>query len=328
MNKQDVVNIILGNKKNNAPKAQGIAYAPVNFALIKYWGKDKNFEQLMLSLTGHLSVSMKEHMGTKTILTPSAEDVVFLNGKKLDAESKFHKKAFAFIDLFRNGHSPIKIDTENTVPTGAGLASSASGFAALTLALDDFYGWNLSKEQLSILARLGSGSASRSVYETGFVEFIKGTQSDTLDSVSVPIESKLKAFYVGLLIFSEEEKKVSSSDGMKQTVENSTLYKTTWVKQVEDDLRDIKQALLSGHFNQVGQIAQRNALAMHATAHDAGVTYSSEETFKHIEKLIELQKQGIPLYFTQDAGPNLKLLAESPEIITKHYPNVPVYRLL
>ncbi len=328
LSKQNIVDMILRDRKNNPSKKKGEAYAPVNFALIKYWGKDKNFEHVMMPFTSHLSVSMKQQMGTKTILSQSDDDVIFLNGKQVERDSKFYQKAFAFIDLFRDPKTKLKIETENTVPTAAGLASSASGFAALTLALHDLYAWDLSKEQLSVFARLGSGSASRSVYQEGFVEFVKGTQNDTLDSVAKPFQSNLKSLAVGLLIFNAEEKKISSSVGMKETVEKSRLYKETWEQQVADDLKAIKQNLLLGSFDAVGRIAQRNALAMHATMHDAGITYSTAETLGHIEKLIELQKQGVPLYFTQDAGPNLKLLAENLDIIRGYDPNIPAYDLL
>ena len=102
-------------------------------------------------------------------------DLIRLNGTLQEPDTVFARRMTDFLDLFRAefGFSGFEVATENNIPTAAGLASSASGFAALVMALDDLGGWGLDKKKLSMLARLGSGSASRSVYN-GFVQWNAG----------------------------------------------------------------------------------------------------------------------------------------------------------
>lgn len=158
-----------------------LAYAPANIALVKYWGKRD--EALNLPVTGSLSISLGP-LGSHVELARSdaAADGVWLNGKKLAAESSFARRAGAFLDLFRPAEDFFfDLKARNTVPTAAGFASSASGFAALAKAADGLFGWGLSTRELSILARLGSGSAARSL-EDGFVEWQAGTAAGCVDS--------------------------------------------------------------------------------------------------------------------------------------------------
>ena len=146
-------------------QVQGTAavYAPANIALVKYWGKRD--EALNLPVTGSLSISLGP-LGSHVELAPGrgAADAVWLNGQLLAADSSFAKRARAFFDLFRPAPDFVfELKARNTVPTAAGFASSASGFAALAKAADALFGWGLAPKELSILARLGSGSAARSL---------------------------------------------------------------------------------------------------------------------------------------------------------------------
>ena len=328
LSKHNIVDAVLKHAQSHAPKGQGRAYAPVNFALIKYWGKEEDYENIMLPKTGSLSISMGKHMGTKTRISRDDHDSIFLNDAPQDPNDNFSKKLWEFVDLFRTSDLKLRIETQNTVPTAAGLASSASGFAALTLALNDFMSWGLSPQHLSILARLGSGSAARSIYQDGFVELIRGESDDPLGTYARPITHKIDALYIGILNLDTRPKKVSSTDGMKKTVLESTLYKNTWAQRVEDDLRDIKNAINANDFSELGRVSERNAIAMHATAKEVGVNYSYPETLKNIEKIQNLRSQNIDLYFTQDAGPNLKILAKDSTTIQKHVPSADIFKLI
>lgn len=133
--------------KKLSPLETASAYAPANIALSKYWGK-RDIE-LNLPANGSLSISLGT-LGTHTQITLSDKDSLMLNGENIQPNTPFFQKTFAFIDLFRQQQNfPIAITTKNTIPTAAGLASSASGYAALTLALNQFLQLNLSPFILS-----------------------------------------------------------------------------------------------------------------------------------------------------------------------------------
>jgi diphosphomevalonate decarboxylase len=193
----DWVSQILGEAKHKSPAAQASAYAPSNIALSKYWGKrELSFN---LPITGSLSISLAEH-GTKTGLSviDAPMHQVILNGKEVSANQSFSIKVSQWLDRVLPNVLKLRVDTHNTVPTAAGLASSASGFAALTLATNSLMGWQLPERQLSALARLGSGSASRSLWH-GFVKWQAGEQANGSDSVAFPLEHQWPELRIGLL---------------------------------------------------------------------------------------------------------------------------------
>ena len=202
-----------------------------------------------------------------------------------------------------------RIDSFNHVPASAGLASSASAFAALATAASCAAGLNLSKKDLSRLARRGSGSASRSIYG-GFVEWQKG--KDDRSSYAIPIEEKLNDWPIGMLvcIVNSGKKKVSSRAGMQLVVETSPYYQE-WVKTASEDLRAIKKAIQARDFHALGTITESNALKMHA------LNLSAQPHFNYIEPVslsimqeVEYlrNKEHIACYYTLDAGPNVKVL--------------------
>ena len=312
LSKADVVGRFL-TPEMLAGKAQGErgeAYAPSNIALSKYWGKrDK---PLNLPVNGSISVSLA-HLGTHTTITESATgtDCVTLNGQVLDLNESFAKKVLAYVALFRrNGTQPLLIETTNTIPTAAGLASSASGFAALTLALARFYKLELDASVLSAFARMGSGSASRSLYH-GFVEWQKGEQADGLDSCAHRYDMEWPELRVGLVKVSVAQKPVNSGDGMTLTRDTSVLYES-WPKQAEQDLVTIRNAIKAKDFEAMGSCAEHNALAMHATMVSSWppLLYWQPETVAAMHKVWQLRADGVPVYLTIDAGPNVKLLFE------------------
>ncbi len=293
-------------KKNPALKT-ATAFAPSNIALVKYWGKRD--EDLKLPVTSSLSISLADY-GAKTTLSflSGQQDEVFLNGKSVDLQTEFYQRISLFLDLFRQPGQYYHLETQLNIPAAAGLASSACGFAALVLALNKLHQWGLDKPELSVLARLGSGSAARSLWH-GFVEWQKGEQADGLDSFAKPLVEQMPDLCVGLLIFTTAAKPIGSTQAMKITQESSTLYKD-WPARVEGDLLAIKQAIRAKDFKSLGKIAESNAIAMHQTMRAAtpGIDYSASQTREAIAKVQALRQQGCCVYFTQDAGPNIKLL--------------------
>ena len=218
-------------------KSEADYFAPSNIALSKYWGKrDK---ELNLPLNSSLSISLhKWGSQTKISLAENGRDKVCLNGEAVGLEQPFARKLIAFVDRFRRGQDlPLNIQTFNSIPTAAGLASSASGFAALTGALDQTFGLGLPKDKLSMLARIGSGSASRSFWH-GFVQWDRGELTDGRDSFARHIDMQWPEFRIAIVNVTSKPKSVSSRDGMNHTVATSPLYKV-WPEQAEMDCADI-----------------------------------------------------------------------------------------
>ncbi|HSW71671.1 MAG TPA: hypothetical protein VLH77_06845, partial [Gammaproteobacteria bacterium] len=182
------------------------------------------------------------------------------------------------------------------------------GFASLVLALNDFFAWNLESRELSILARLGSGSACRSL-TPGFVEWQAGVLADGMDSYGECLNVSWPALCVGLVLVNQGEKPLSSRSAMERTAATSPLY-AAWPATVEKDLALLKQALLQKDFLLLGERAEANALAMHALMLSSrpSIVYTLPETLALMQKIWQLRQAGLSIYFTQDAGPNLKLL--------------------
>ncbi|MFH0907504.1 MAG: diphosphomevalonate decarboxylase [bacterium] len=298
---------ILGDRPRAPQKAEGSAFAPSNIALCKYWGKRN--EELNLPITPSLSVSLGT-LGTHTTVSLNpAKDVIILNDRPVPERSRFAKSAIAYLDLFRPSPDTFfLVRTRNSVPTAAGVASSASGFAALALALNDFFGWDLERKDLSILARLGSGSACRSVYE-GFVEWHAGAEADGMDCYAEPIDETWPDLRLGLINVSTAPKDVGSRSAMNRTRRTSALYES-WPIKVSHDMALIKEAIRDGHFKLLGKVAESNALAMHATAISAWppILFWLPESVAVMRRIWEQRDGGLDAYFTMDAGPNVKLL--------------------
>lgn len=327
MDKAEIVALILGQQYNRMPYHRAAtAYAPTNIALCKYWGKRD--QVLNLPVTSSLSISLGDK-GTTTTLTiiDSEEDKVILNQKALAKDSVFVKRLVDFLNLFFSQRSiHFLIDTQTNIPTAAGLASSASGFAALVLALDKLFSWALKPHDLSILARLGSGSACRSIWQ-GFVEWQVGHRLDGMDCYAVPITHTWPDFCIGLLIVSQQEKYLGSREAMQRTVATSVFY-SAWSRKVNHDLAIIKRAINQHDFPALGCAAESNATAMHATMLSAWppILYALPATVSAIRQVWDLRAQGLSLYFTQDAGPNLKLLflTKDRDTIQREFPTVEI----
>jgi diphosphomevalonate decarboxylase len=293
-------------KEKGSHKRTGSAFAPVNIALVKYWGKRD--QELNLPVTNSLSYTLS--IGTHTSISfDDRQDAIWLNDVRLALEHPIAKRLFDFCDLFRPDPTTyFQIKTKNEVPTGAGLASSASGFAALTMAMNDLLGWNLDRKSLSLLARLGSGSACRSLFD-GFVEWHAGCQEDGLDSFAERLDVEWPELVLEPWILSPEQKAIDSRKAMQATIEHSSLY-AAWPAKVANDLTAIKRALFARDFDKLGAICENNALTMHATmiAAEPSIIYWTEETLRAMRLVWQWRKNGLPIYFTMDAGPNLKLI--------------------
>ncbi|HAZ1167249.1 TPA: diphosphomevalonate decarboxylase [Enterococcus faecium] len=291
---------------------KGKARAYTNIALIKYWGK-KN-EELILPMNNSLSLTLDAfYTETEVIFSDSyMVDEFYLDGTLQD--EKATKKVSQFLDLFRKeaGLSlKASVISQNFVPTAAGLASSASGLAALAGACNTALKLGLDDLSLSRFARRGSGSACRSIFG-GFVEWEKGHGDLSSYAKPVPSDSFEDDLAMVFVLINDQKKEVSSRNGMRRTVETSSFYQG-WLDSVEGDLYQLKQAIKTKDFQLLGETMERNGLKMHGTtlAAQPPFTYWSPDSLKAMDAVRQLRKQGIPCYFTMDAGPNVKVLVEN-----------------
>ena len=307
---------------------KGLAFAPTNIALCKYWGKRDT--ELNLPVTSSLSIALPDVGAMTTLSLRDNHDHIVLNDRVIESNSEFMQRTIAYLDLFRPKKNwYLDINIKMTVPVAAGLASSACGFASLISALNDLFGWQLTLRELSILARLGSGSAARSLW-LGFVEWRAGVAKDGNDSYGEPIDSDWPSLCLGIIPISTNEKPISSREAMKRTVNSSTLY-GSWPKKTALDLALLRQAIQIRNFSLLAGTAESNALSMHATMLGSWppICYFLPETIAAMHKVWALREEGLAIYFTQDAGPNLKLLFEekNAENVTQEFSGVEVVRV-
>lgn len=296
---------------------KGKARAYTNIALIKYWGKAN--QELILPMNSSLSLTL-DAFYTETEITFSSEqtkDTLILNGQQ-QAE-KTTKKVSSFLDLVRTVAGTsfyATVNSQNFVPTAAGLASSASGLAALAGACNAALKLNLSDQDLSRLARRGSGSACRSIFG-GFVEWDKGHSDETSYAKEILSNGWEKDLAMIFILINDQEKDVSSRDGMERTVATSCFY-PGWLEAVPQDLKAAKDAIAKQDFKALGQVTEANGLKMHATtlgAHPA-FTYWSPDSLKAMNLVRQIRQAGTPCYFTMDAGPNVKVLCQKQDVPT------------
>ncbi|SHN26356.1 diphosphomevalonate decarboxylase [Actinacidiphila paucisporea] len=288
------------------------AVAHPNIALIKYWGKRD--ERLVIPYVDSLSMTLNIFPTVTTVrLVPEGQaDTVMLDGTSASGEQR--QRVIAFLDLVREmaGRTePAAVDTRNSVPTAAGLASSASGFAALAVAGAAAYGLALDPTALSRLARRGSASAARSIFGAFAICYAGrgvGAAAD-LSSYAEPVPVAKFDPALVIAMVNAGPKPVSSRAAMRRTVGTSPLYRS-WALSSKADLSDMQAALQRGDLEAVGEIAERNALGMHATmlAARPAVRYLSPATVAVLDSVLQLRRDGFAAYATMDAGPNVKVL--------------------
>lgn len=289
----------------------GKARAYTNIALIKYWGKKD--EQLILPMNSSLSLTLNAFYTETTVSFERAllKDHFYLDNQLQN--KKQTEKISRFLDIVRKDYQTnlyARIESHNFVPTAAGLASSASGLAALAGACSAALNLNLSPKELSILARRGSGSACRSIFG-GFAEWKQGDSDSTSYAEQIPADSWENELSMLFVLVNDAQKEIPSRDGMKRTVETSVFYKG-WLKAAAEDLIAVKQAIQNKDFTRLGEAAEANGLRMHATTLGAvpPFTYWSPDSLQAMNLVRQARAQEIPCYFTMDAGPNVKILVQ------------------
>lgn len=288
------------------------AKANVNIALIKYWGK-KDIEW-NLPLTSSISLTL-DAFYTKTTVTydPTlTADILLIDDETITGGE--YLRVTKYMDKLRKLYSiPFyaKITSYNFVPKKAGLASSSSAFAALAYAATKAYGLNLDSKELSSLARLGSGSASRSIYG-GLVLWHEG--HDHMSSYAEHL-THMDDLAVIVCLIDETPKKVNSTDAMNRLNEYPDL-KELWILSTQDALNDMKEAIIENDFDKMGSIAESHASLMHYIIQETGVSYLTDQSFKVMDLTEKIRNEGIPVYYTMDAGANVKILTKKEYVET------------
>jgi diphosphomevalonate decarboxylase len=293
------------------------ARAGTNIALVKYWGKRD--AALNLPAAGSLSLTLAE-LGTETRVefAPGlTNDDVALAG--VPADAKFAARVSRFLDLVRARAGithRARVQTTNTVPTAAGLASSASGFAALALAASRAAGLSLSPAALSVLARRGSGSAARSIFG-GLVLMDAGQRPDGEDAcASQLLPPDAWDLRLVVAITARGEKAIGSTAAMDHTAATSPFY-AAWIASVPVDLEAAQAAIAARDLAALGIIVERSALRMHASAiaADPAILYWSPATVAVLKAIAAARtSSGLRAYATIDAGPHVKVLCRAPDV--------------
>lgn len=283
------------------------ALAHPNIAFIKYWG----LKDAANRIPANDSLSMNlGGLSTRTTVTldPSLRaDVLILNGERVSGAGL--ERAQLFLDRIRRlagNPSPVLIESENNFPIGAGVASSASGFAALALAGAAAFGLDLAEPALSALARFGSGSACRSI-PGGFVEW--RTDAETGDSFAKSFAPEEHWDLVDCIaILSESHKKTGSEVGMR--LAGTSPLQAARVADSARRMRLCREAILNRDFNALAAITELDSNLMHAVmmTSQPPLFYWQPGSLAIMQAVKRWQVEGLPVTYTLDAGPNVHVI--------------------
>lgn len=283
-----------------------VAVAHSNIALAKYWGK----ADLELNLPAVPSLSMTlDKMSTQTSVTfdPTlADDTLEVNGRMAtDSERRRVVNALNLVRQEARTGLCARVQTQNNFPTASGLASSASGFAALILAARAACGLPQDTARSSALARRCSASAARSIFG-GFVILERGAES-------AKSLTPAPGFDLDLLVAVTEEgpKSIGSTEGMEHTRRTSPYY-TAWVNSAPTLFAAAKDAIVAGDFARLGPVVEQSALLMHASmlGADPAIIYFSDATLRVLHAVRRARADGLSGYCTMDAGPHVKVVTQ------------------
>lgn len=284
------------------------AIAPSNIAFIKYWGKKD--EILRLPVNGSISMNLSNLLTTTTVeFDPKfKKDLVIINGKKEKEEGSRAIKHLDRIRKLAKIKTKAKVVSESNFPSSTGLSSSASGFAALSLAGVKAAGLKLSEKELSILAREGSGSACRSIPD-GFAEWMDGDISDYSYSVSLFPPDHWEIADVVVLI-SDKKKDVSTTKG--QIVANSSPFFKIRISKIKEKINQCKKYIQEKNFTEFGELLEAEALELHAImmTSSPSLIYLLPESIEVIKAVRKWRAEGLEVYFTLNTGQNVHLICQ------------------
>ena len=285
------------------------AIAPSNIAFIKYWGKKD--DELRLPANGSISMNLSGLYTTTTVefATKYKSDSVIIDGKNLKYEAK---RVVVHLDRVRNIANLIlraKVVSKNNFPNSTGLSSSASGMAALTVAASNAAGLKLPEKDLSILARLGSGSACRSIPD-GFVEWIEGSNTnDSSYAYSLYPSNYWKILDV-VAVVSKDKKEIATTEGQK-SVETSPFFKSR-LSRLQAKLILCKEFIRKKNFKKFGELIEAESLELHAIMLTSipSLIYWLPGTIQIMKAVKKWRSENLPVYFTINTGHAVHILVE------------------
>ena len=293
----------------SGPTMEASARACANIALAKYWGK----ADVKRNIPAVPSVSLTlDQLVTETRVRfdPSlSSDLVRLDGRRAtEAEAD---RVVAMLDRVRREarlRLKAQVSSHNHFPTAAGLASSASGFAALAASVSAAAGIRFNARRLSALARASSASAARSIYG-GFVELPAGSRGDTelaARPIAPPGHWNLRLV---VALTDPGKKKVGSTEGMERSRKTSPYYEA-WLDQAPKWARKIKRAIKERDLDRLGEAMEQSTLGFHCCAITSAppIFYWAPATLSALATVRGLRERGVSVWATMDAGPHVKAL--------------------
>ncbi len=301
------------------------AIAPSNIAFIKYWGLKEEF--LRLPTNGSISMNLSNLLTTTTVEFSQnfKEDGIIINNKTQEKEAKRvvahlnRIRSLAKISLF------AKVVSINNFPTGTGLSSSASGFAALTTAGAAAAGLKLFEKELSILSRLGSGSACRSIPD-GFTEWYQGETNETSYAVSLYPPEYWDIVDI-VAVVNVGPKDIPTSQGQK--LARSSPFFSTRLEFINKKIKTLKKYLKEKNFVSFGELIESEALELHAImlTSTPSLIYWLPGTISVMKQVQKWRKEGIQVYFTVNTGQDVHIIcqkknAEKVTVLVQKIPEV------
>lgn len=307
-----------GTPKQALPMTDSVLVsAAANVALVKYWGKRPGTGNQ--PATPSLSIGLDDlRSETRLSFVDGPHDVIHeglgtglgdstgeANPTTLD--DKATQRIVRYLNQFRQDFGLscyFQVETQNNFPTGSGLASSASGFAALALALNALNTLNLNATALTQLARRGSGSAARSIFG-GYVEIV--TDDDAwARQIAVAEDWPLDVL---VAVTASGPKAINSTDAMVRTAQTSPVY-DAWLSSHAADMAAAKAAIVAHDFAALAQVSEHNCLKMHATmmTSQPAILYWLPGTIEVMHRVAHLRHNGCPVFFSIDAGAQVKVI--------------------
>jgi diphosphomevalonate decarboxylase len=290
---------------------QATALAHPNIAFIKYWGLADQTRRIPANSSISMNIGCLSTITTVAFDPDLKEDILFLNGEVVTGQGL--ARVQGFMDRIRRLADQTqfaRITSENNFPIGAGLASSASGFAALALAATAALGLDLSEQQLSALARFGSGSACRSI-PGGFVEWLVDPQTGETYAQSIAPADHWDLVDC-IAILSKQHKLVGSEVGMLGA--NSSPLQAARLTDADRRISICRQAILNREFPALAEITELDSNMMHAVmmTSDPPLYYWLPGSLAIMKAVKEWQAEGMDVTFTLDAGPNVHVITTRP----------------
>lgn len=288
------------------------AIATSNIAFTKYWGRKD--ETLRLPINGSVAMTLSNLLTTTTVEFNDKlkKDDIMINNDKNEKEVEKVIKHLNRIRKIANVEIYAKVVSINSFPTGTGLSSSSSGFAALTAAAAEAIGLKLSEKELGILSRQASGASIRSI-PAGFVEWLDGDTSEASYAKTIFPKNHWDIADV-VAVVSKERKDVATSQGHEGA--NTSPFMETRIKKMKEKNEIVKKLIKEKNFKEFGEFIEAEALELHAIyiTQNPSLIYLTPESLVIIKICKKWRAEGLSVYFTVNTGQDVHLIIEKKNV--------------